>query len=61
MLRMEMISLNNDVEYARAVERLEEIFEGPMSTKEKEEFNNLSLLIEEYESAHFSLINDDSV
>lgn len=52
---MEMVNLNNDVEYARAVERLEEIFDGPMSPKEKEEFNNLTLLIEAYENAHFSL------
>lgn len=57
---MEMVNLNNDVEYARAVERLEEIFDGPMSPKEKEEFNNLSQLIEAYENAHFSLATSGS-
>lgn len=58
---MEMTTLNNDVEYARAVERLEEIFDGPMTPKDKDEFNQLTSMIEVYELANFSLVTENQV
>lgn len=52
---MELTQLSNDKEYALAIERIEDIFDSPMNLKEREEYNKLSLLIEEYELTRFTL------
>ncbi len=57
---MVLTKLNTVHDYANAVERLEAIMEGPMSPKEREEFNILYELVSEYETLHFNLSTDES-
>ncbi len=52
---MDFKQLSNDNDYTLAVERLEEIFDAPASVATKEEYDQLSELIVNYEDERFSL------
>ncbi len=58
---MELKPIKTDQDYRDALERLEIIFDAPINTKEGDEAEILSLLIENYENEHYSIDAPDPI
>lgn len=52
---MKIQPIKNDEQYYTALERLEQIFDAPANSKEGDEAEILSLLIENFENEHFKI------
>lgn len=51
---MELKPIKTEKDYRNALERLEVIFDAPIDTKDGDEAEILSLLIENFENEHYS-------
>ena len=58
---MELKPIKTDKDYRNALERLEVIFDAPIDTKEGDEAEILSLLIENYENEHYPIEAPDPI
>lgn len=58
---MNVKPIKSDKDYRNALERLEVIFDAPIDTKEGDEAEILSLLIENYENEHYSIEAPDPI
>ena len=58
---MELKPIKTDQDYRDALERLEIIFDAPINTKEGDEAEILSLLIENYENEHYPIEAPDPI
>jgi len=58
---MELKPIKTDKDYRNALERLEVIFDAPIDTKEGDEAEILSLLLENYENEHFPIEAPDPI
>ncbi|WP_339811291.1 transcriptional regulator [Zunongwangia profunda] len=58
---MELKPIKTDKDYRDALERLEIIFDAPINTKEGDEAEILSLLIENYENEHYPINAPDPI
>jgi len=58
---MELKPVKTDKDYRTALERLEVIFDAPIDSKEGDEAEILSLLIENYENEHFPIGAPDPI
>ncbi len=52
---MRITPIKNEKDYQNALNRLEEIFDAKMGTKEGDELEILSILIDKYENEHFPI------
>ncbi|WP_306465087.1 hypothetical protein [Gelidibacter salicanalis] len=52
---MELKPIKSEKDYRDALERLEVVFDAPIDTKEGDEAEILSLLIENYENEHYPI------
>ena len=53
--------IRNEVEYQKALNRLEKIFNAKPDTKEGDELEVLSILIDNYENEHFPVDSPDPI
>ena len=58
---MELKPIKTDKDYRNALERLDVIFDAPIDTKEGDEAEILSLLLENYENEHFPIEAPDPI
>ncbi len=58
---MELKPIKSDNDYRNALKRLEVIFDSPIDTKEGDEAEILSLLIENYENEHYPIEAPDPI
>jgi HTH-type transcriptional regulator/antitoxin HigA len=58
---MKLRPIKTDKDYRNALERLEVIFDAPIDTKEGDEAEILSLLIENYENEHYPIGAPDPI
>ncbi|NBC58627.1 MAG: transcriptional regulator [Bacteroidetes bacterium] len=58
---MELKPIKTDQDYRQALKRLEEIFDAPTDTKEGDEAEILSLMIENYENEHYPIEAPDPI
>ncbi len=58
---MELKPIKSEKDYRNALTRLEVIFDAPIDTKEGDEAEILSLLIENYENEHFPIEAPDPI
>lgn len=58
---MKLKPIKTDKDYRDALERLEIIFDAPINTKEGDEAEILSLLIENYENEHYTIDAPDPI
>lgn len=58
---MELKPIKKERDYREALERLEMIFDAPTETKEGDEAEILSLLIENYENEHYPIEAPDPI
>jgi len=58
---MNVKPIKSDKDYRNALERLELIFDAPIDTKEGDEAEILSLLIENYENEHYPIEAPDPI
>lgn len=58
---MELKPIKTDKDYRDALERLEIIFDAPINSKEGDEAEILSLLIENYENEHYPIDAPDPI
>lgn len=58
---MELKPIKSDNDYRNALKRLEVIFDSPIDTKEGDEAEILSLLIETYENEHYPIEAPDPI
>ena len=58
---MNLKPIKNESDYQNALERLEEIFDAPVDTKEGDEAEILSLMIENYENEHYPIEAPDPI
>ncbi|MCL8009471.1 transcriptional regulator [Gelidibacter japonicus] len=58
---MKLKPIKTDKDYRDALERLEIIFDAPINTKEGDEAEILSLLIENYENEHYPIDAPDPI
>ncbi len=58
---MEIRPIKTDEDYYKALERLEVIFDAPTDTKEGDEAEILSLLIDNYENQHYPIEAPDPI
>lgn len=58
---MELKPIKSEKDYRNALERLEIIFDAPIDTKEGDEAEILSMLIENYENEHYSIEVPDPI
>ena len=58
---MNLKPIKSDKDYRSALERLEAIFDAPIDTKEGDEAEILSLLIENYENEHYPIEAPDPI
>ncbi len=58
---MEIRPIKTELDYDKALERLEVIFDANPNTKEGDEADVLSLLIENYENKHFPIEAPDPI
>ena len=49
------MKIENDEDYNFALKRLDEIFDSLIGTPESDEANELALLIDEFEQAHYPI------
>lgn len=60
-MMMNLKPIKSDKDYRNALERLEVIFDAPIDTKEGDEAEILSLLIENYENEHYPIEAPDPI
>jgi HTH-type transcriptional regulator/antitoxin HigA len=60
-LIMNLKPIKNESDYQNALQRLEEIFDAPVDTKEGDEAEILSLMIENYENEHYPIEAPDPI
>ncbi len=58
---MDLKPIKNENDYRNALERLEVIFDAPTDTKEGDEAEILSLMIEHYENEHYPIESPDPI
>jgi len=58
---MELKPIKTDKDYRNALERLDVIFDAPIDTKEGDEAEILSLLLENYENEHYKIEAPDPI
>ncbi len=58
---MNIKPIKNEDDYQKALKRLDVIFDAPASTKEGDEAEILSLLIENYENEHYPIDAPDPI
>jgi HTH-type transcriptional regulator/antitoxin HigA len=58
---MEIKPINNETDYEFSLSRLEEIFDAKKGTKEGDELEILSILIDKYEEEHFPIGMPDPI
>ena len=58
---MNIRSIKTEEDYYLALDRLEEIFDSEPNTKEGDELEILSILIEKYENENFPIEYSDSI
>jgi HTH-type transcriptional regulator / antitoxin HigA len=58
---MEVQPIKAEEDYKRALKRLEEIFHTPVDSKEGDEAEILSILIEKYEDEHYPIAAPDPI
>lgn len=58
---MELKPIKTEKDYRNALERLEVIFDAPIDTKEGDEAEIISLLIENYENEHYPIEAPDPI
>ncbi|GHB27968.1 helix-turn-helix domain-containing protein [Mongoliitalea lutea] len=58
---MNLKPIKNEIDYRNALERLEVIFDAPVDTKEGDEAEILSLMIENYENEHYPIDSPDPI
>lgn len=58
---MELKPVKSEIDYRNALERLEVIFDAPIDTKDGDEAEILSLLIENYENEHYPIEAPDPI
>jgi HTH-type transcriptional regulator/antitoxin HigA len=58
---MDLKPIKNEKDYRNALERLEIIFDAPIDTKEGDEAEILSLMIENYENEHHPIEAPDPI
>ncbi|WP_324026199.1 transcriptional regulator [Maribacter sp. BPC-D8] len=58
---MKLKPIKSDIDYRNALKRLEVIFDAPIDTKEGDEGEILSLLIENYENEHYQIEAPDPI
>ncbi|MHB1277633.1 MAG: helix-turn-helix domain-containing protein [Bacteroidia bacterium] len=58
---MNIRTIKTEEDYNRALSRLEKIFHAPVDTKEGEEAEILSILIEKYEDEHYPIDTPDPI
>ena len=58
---MELKPIKSEKDYRNGLERLEVIFDAPNDTKEGDEAEILSLLIENYENEHYPIESPDPI
>lgn len=58
---MELKPIKTDKDYRNALERLDVIFDAPIDTKEGDEAEILSLLLENYENEHYRIEAPDPI
>ena len=58
---MDLKPIKNEKDYRNALERLEIIFDAPIDTKEGDEAEILSLMIENYENEHYPIEAPDPI
>ena len=58
---MNLKPIKNENDYRNALERLEVIFDAPVDTKEGDEAEILSLMIENYENEHYPIEAPDPI
>lgn len=58
---MELKPIKTEQDYHKALERLEVIFDAPMHTKEGDEAEILSMLIDNYENEHYPIEAPDPI
>jgi HTH-type transcriptional regulator/antitoxin HigA len=58
---MELKPIKSKKDYRKGLERLEVIFDAPIDTKEGDEAEILSLLIENYENEHYPIEAPDPI
>lgn len=58
---MELKPIKTEKDYRNALKRLEVIFDAPIDTKEGDEAEILSLLIENYENEHYPIEAPDPI
>ncbi|MEH6407071.1 MAG: helix-turn-helix domain-containing protein [Leeuwenhoekiella sp.] len=58
---MKITPVKNENDYQNALNRLEEIFDAKMGTKQGDELEILSILIDKYENEHFPIEMPDPI
>ncbi|MDT0645023.1 transcriptional regulator [Zunongwangia sp. F363] len=58
---MNIKPLKNEQDYEKALERLEVIFDAPINSKEGDEAEILSMLIDNYENEHYPIDAPDPI
>jgi len=58
---MEIIPIKTEKDYNKALERLEQIFDAPINSKEGDEAEILSLLIDNYENKYYPIEAPDPI
>lgn len=58
---MEIKAIKTEEDYDQAIKRLDEIFHAPVDSKEGDEAEVLSILIEKYEDEHYSIDAPDPI
>lgn len=58
---MNLRPIKNETDYRNALDRLEVIFDAPIDTKEGDEAEILSLMIENYENEHYPIEAPDPI
>lgn len=58
---MELKPIKSEKDYRESLERLEIIFDAPVNTKEGDEAEVISLLIENYENEHYPIGSPDPI
>jgi len=58
---MDIKAIKTDEDYNRAINRLDQIFHAPIDSKEGDEADVLSILIEKYEDEHYPIDAPDPI
>jgi HTH-type transcriptional regulator/antitoxin HigA len=58
---MNIKPIKSEADYKLALNRLEEIFEAPIGTKESDEADILGLMVDEYEKKHYPIEAPDPI